>query len=205
MRRAWKEFFLFPDILILSLAFPVLVVSGFLVSGTGRAWLGIPVGALLFSAMEYATHRFVFHMSPPKHPVLFKLLRRLHYDHHERPDDLKLLFLPIWYSGPQLILVGAVTLWLTDSWGWALLLTAGSVLGLLHYEWTHYVAHRPVRPITKWGRRLKRQHLLHHFKNERYWFGVTHSVCDRLFGTFPDEKEVQTSATARKLTGEKSG
>ena len=29
------------------------------------------------------------------------MLRRLHYDHHVYPDDLKLLFLPVWFSIPS--------------------------------------------------------------------------------------------------------
>jgi hypothetical protein len=43
---------------------------------------------------------------------------------------------------------------------------------------------------------------LHHFKNERYWFGVTSIVGDRVIGTLPDQREVPRSPTARTLRGE---
>ena len=42
-----------------------------------------------------------------------------------------------------------------------------------YYEWVHYVAHVPFRPLTPVGRYMKKYHLWHHFKNERRWFGVT--------------------------------
>ena len=44
---------------------------------------------------------FLFHLKPPKNVFLLKMLRRLHYDHHVYPDDLKLLFLPVWFSIPS--------------------------------------------------------------------------------------------------------
>jgi 4-hydroxysphinganine ceramide fatty acyl 2-hydroxylase len=199
MGKELKEFFFFPDIGLMSIVFIALSGAGLFQADSVWDWLAFPVGALLFAAFEYATHRFLFHLPPPKSRILLKLLRRLHYDHHERPDELKLLFLPVWYSGPQLALIAGIVYGITEDAGWSLLLTAGAVLGLLHYEWTHFVAHRPIRPLTGYGRKLKRQHLLHHFKNENYWFGVTHTVSDRLFGTLPDEKSVETSPTARKL------
>ena len=40
-----------------------------------------------------------------------------------------------------------------------------------------------------------RNHRLHHYKNEHYWFTVTSAgTADRLFGTYPDPETVPTSA-----------
>jgi sterol desaturase/sphingolipid hydroxylase (fatty acid hydroxylase superfamily) len=45
-----------------------------------------------------------------------------------------------------------------------------------------------------------RNHRLHHYKNEHYWFTVTSAgTADRLFGTYPDPASVQTSPTVRSL------
>jgi sterol desaturase/sphingolipid hydroxylase (fatty acid hydroxylase superfamily) len=45
-----------------------------------------------------------------------------------------------------------------------------------------------------------RNHRLHHYKNEHYWFGVaTPGTADRLLGTFPEQSEVETSPTVRAL------
>jgi hypothetical protein len=47
--------------------------------------------------------------------------------------------------------------------------------------------------------RLVKNHRRHHFKNERYWFGVTMLGGDRLLGTAPAAEAVATSPTARSL------
>jgi sterol desaturase/sphingolipid hydroxylase (fatty acid hydroxylase superfamily) len=199
MTKHLKEFFLFPDVLILCLA--LCAGLGWTVA-TFDAWapLAFLLGMLLFAVSEYVTHRFFFHLPPPRHPFLLRLLKRLHYDHHERPQERELLFLPIWYSGPQLLLVGVLAYLVTSSLDAAIHFLSGAMAYHLYYEWKHFVAHRPIRPLTPWGRKMKRLHLLHHFKNENYWFGVTEPVLDQWFGTFPDEDKVELSPTARKLS-----
>lgn len=171
-------------------------------AGESRIWLAAVLGCLLFAVSEYVTHRFFFHLKPPKNPVLLQLLKRLHYDHHEDPNNLKLLFLPVWYTAPQFLLVGFIAFFITGHLYLTIAFITGAMGYQLYYEWKHYVAHRPIKPITPWGRMLKRYHLLHHFKSEHYWYGVTNPVMDRLLGTMKEEKEVETSQTARKLVGE---
>ena len=54
------------------------------------------------------------------------------------------------------------------------------------YEWTHYLVHSDYRPRSRWYRSVWRNHRLHHYKNEHYWFTVTSAgTADRLFGTYP--------------------
>jgi sterol desaturase/sphingolipid hydroxylase (fatty acid hydroxylase superfamily) len=43
---------------------------------------------------------------------------------------------------------------------------------------------------------------LHHFKNEHYWHGITSTIADRVLGTFPDQREVPRSKTARTLAAD---
>ena len=73
------------------------------------------------------------------------------------------------------------------------------MLGLIHYEWVHYVAHIPYRPVTRFGRWMKKYHLWHHFKNEHYWFGVSNPVLDAVHRTYRDPEAVPRSTTARVL------
>ncbi|WP_284240839.1 sterol desaturase family protein [Paenibacillus glycanilyticus] len=179
-------------------------------------WIGLLVGAvaetmswlslILFMAglvgfmlSEYLTHRFFFHLKAPTNPLFLKLLRRLHYDHHTDPHDLKLLFLPVWYSLPNLGFFAILFYLLVGSLGATFAFAAGLVAMLLIYEWKHYVAHRPIQPKTKFWKWNKRMHLLHHFKNENYWYGVSTPLVDVLFGTLKDEKDVPTSNTAKHL------
>jgi 4-hydroxysphinganine ceramide fatty acyl 2-hydroxylase len=201
--KVWLDFLLFPDIVIMGILF--LAGAAFTVSRLGHAltWVWLVFGMMVYAAGEYVTHRFLFHKSPPKNRLALKLLRRLHYDHHVRPDDLHLLFLPIWYSLPNIAAAGAIFYAAARRWDWTIVFITGLIGYLLYYEWKHYVAHRPLRPITPWGRWLKKLHLLHHYKNERYWYGVTNPALDRLLGTWAEEAAVDKSETARNL--EKNG
>ena len=63
----------------------------------------------------------------------------------------------------------------------------------------HYLVHTRYTPRSARYQRLWRNHRLHHFKNEHYWFGVTMLSADRLLRTAPDPESVERSETARTL------
>jgi sterol desaturase/sphingolipid hydroxylase (fatty acid hydroxylase superfamily) len=199
MRGYYREFFLFPDISVL-----VVLILG---SMGVLLWKGITwgvfgvfaLGMLVFMFSEYLTHRFVFHLKPPKTPFLLKMLKRLHYDHHTHPNDLHLLFLPLWYSLPNLSVLAIIFYLIAGSWWLTLAFASGLMTMLFLYEWKHYIAHRPIKPRTKFGKWVKKTHILHHFKNENFWYGVSTPFVDVLFGTLKNEKEVETSKTAKDL------
>jgi Sterol desaturase len=195
----YRSFFAHPDIVIMA---GVLIVLAAVVGIRELTWLNIAVfliGMAAFMLSEYMTHRFLFHLKAPKNALVLKILKRLHYDHHTDPNDLKLLFLPVWYSLPNLAVFTALFYVVTGLLNAAFAFGAGLVCMLLIYEWKHYIAHRPIQPKTKLGRWNKRMHLLHHYKNENYWYGVSTPFVDVLFGTLKDEKMVPTSATVKDL------
>ena len=73
---------------------------------------------------------------------------------------------------------------------------------MLGYEWVHYLVHSDYRPRSRAFRSVWRNHRLHHYKNEHYWFTVTSAgTVDRLFGTYPDAADVETSPTVKALHG----
>jgi sterol desaturase/sphingolipid hydroxylase (fatty acid hydroxylase superfamily) len=130
---------------------------------------------------------------------MLNLIKRLHYDHHLYPDDLKLLFLPLWYSLPNLMILSGIFYLIYPFALPMIAFSIGLIVMLLGYEWKHYIAHRPIKPKSKFGKWLKKTHILHHFKNENYWFGVSNPLFDYVFGTIKDEKQIETSATAKFL------
>lgn len=68
------------------------------------------------------------------------------------------------------------------------------------YEWTHYLIHSDYRPRSRMYKAVWRNHRLHHYKNEHYWFTVTTAgTADRLLRTCPDPGDVATSPTAKNL------
>ena len=86
--------------------------------------------------------------------------------HHAEPNRLDLLFLPIWFLA-ALLAASAALFWLVFGAYAVASLVFGVGLAILHYEWTHYLAHIPYQPHTAWGRYIKRYHLRHHFISEK--------------------------------------
>ncbi|SDX48108.1 Fatty acid hydroxylase superfamily protein [Marininema mesophilum] len=201
-RQYYKEFFTFPDIVVMNTIMFVGLVVIIPSLSRGFVWVAIVAGMIGYAMSEYLIHRFLFHLKPPSNPNFLRLLKRLHYDHHVDPDDLKLLFLPIWYSIPLITLTSAIFYGVTRDGILTVAFSVGVVGYLLYYEWKHYIAHRPLKPWTPWGRYMKKMHLWHHFKNEKYWYGVTHPLLDKAMGTYPSEKETKRSTTVRNLEGD---
>ncbi|MUL79891.1 sterol desaturase family protein [Mycolicibacterium sp. CBMA 226] len=179
------------------------------VGGISLADLWAPlVLALLFPFVEWVIHVFILHWRPRKlgRITVDTLVARDHRRHHANPRDIDLVFIPT----PTLPwLIAAIV---------ALPLGIGAVLGapvsatlsfivvesliLMGYEWTHYLVHTDYKPRHGLYKAVWRNHRLHHFKNEHYWFSVTTSgTSDRVLGTYPDPASVETSRTAKNLHG----
>ena len=68
------------------------------------------------------------------------------------------------------------------------------------YELCHCMQHLRVNPKSKFLRRIKRHHLLHHFHNEQGNFGITSLICDRLFcSVYSSGEKVPASQTVSNL------
>jgi len=157
-----------------------------------------------FPVLEWVVHVFVLHWRPRKIAgrTVDTELARDHRRHHADPRDIPLVFIP-WRSLVFVILgYFAISLLAFPRLGQGLsFMLALATLGLL-YEWTHYLIHSDYRPRSRAYKAVWRNHRLHHYKNEHYWFTVTTTAtADRLFGTYPDPGSVATSATAKNLHG----
>ncbi|HLS60456.1 MAG TPA: sterol desaturase family protein [Virgibacillus sp.] len=194
-----KEFFSIPDIIVMIVLFLGVMGYTFPYLLNWGTWLALAIGMGTYALSEYIIHRFVFHIDTPENPFLLKMIKRLHYDHHVDPTDLSLLFLPIWFSLPNFAILSGVFYLITGSFQLMIAFVTGVILYFLYYEWKHYIAHKPIQPLTPMGKKIKKAHLWHHFKNENYWFGVTHTTIDKTMGTFKDQKDVEKSETARNL------
>jgi hypothetical protein len=199
-----RDFLLHGSNTLLILA--ALLIAGFAGAGLYALFpLWMVAGVALFYLSEYGWHRFVFHAPPSPWAWLRYLQHRLHYDHHVDPSRLDLLFLPVWFVVPNLTITFLLAWAIIGGWQAALSLILGAVLGLIHYEWVHYIAHIPYKPHTSFGRWMKKYHLWHHFKNEHYWFGVSNPVLDVVHRTYKDPEAVPRSTTVRVLHPEMEG
>jgi fatty acid hydroxylase family protein len=162
------------------------------------------IGVMLavFPLVEWVIHVCVLHWRPRRVGKLKvdSLLARKHREHHADPRDVPLVFIP-WQTLVWLIpVVTAIGLLAFPSLGRGLtFLVVVGVLGL-GYEWTHHLIHTDYKPRTTLFRTVWRNHRLHHFKNEHYWFTVTTTgTADRVLGTCPDPATVANSPTAKAL------
>ncbi|MFB7371967.1 sterol desaturase family protein [Streptomyces sp. NPDC056222] len=159
---------------------------------------------LLFPLLEWLIHVFVLHWRPRKVAgvVLDTLLARKHREHHVDPRQVPLVFIP--WKALVWVIVGynAAALIAFPRLGQALTFMVTVAAAGLVYEWTHYLIHSDYRPRSRAYKAVWRNHRLHHYKNEHYWFTVTTTAsADRLLGTYPDPATVQTSPTAKNLHG----
>ncbi len=191
----------------------VALALGLRIAQDAWSWRDLVMVAGLIAVtpfVEWLIHVYMLH-APPFDMFgkrVEMLTAREHRTHHEAPGILDGVLLPVYG-----VLVFLPMIALVD---WGLSFPISLVLGgprlayattgvlvsftiLAAYEWTHFLIHTPYRPKRRYFKAVWRNHRLHHFKNERYWFGVTSTVGDRVIGTMPDQSSVPKSATARTL------
>ncbi|BCQ10701.1 fatty acid hydroxylase [Mycobacterium heckeshornense] len=157
---------------------------------------------MVFPFVEWAIHVFILHWRPRRIGKLTvdPLLACKHRQHHADPRIPALVFIPA--KALPWILAGAVAIAVLafPRIGLGLtFLTSAMALGL-GYEWTHHLIHTDYKPKTSAYHAIWRNHRLHHFKNEHYWFTITTSgTADRVLRTYPDPASVPTSPTAKNL------
>ena len=140
--------------------------------------------ALAYPLVWYGLHRWVLHCHWMfKVPALAAVWKRIHYDHHQDPNHLEVLFGALYTTLPTLLIVSALPGWLIGGTGGA---AAGFATGLLctcFYEFFHCIQHLAYKPRLQWLATMKVRHMEHHFHDETGNFGITNFVWDRLFGT----------------------
>lgn len=175
-----KEFVADQRILVVLTVFFINVVTFFATPHERGTWLALIIGFVLFYIVEYIVHRFILH------GVAQKLMPKAyegHHEHHTHPNDIEFLLTPNLYNIPSYIALIAITFLVTRNVHLTSAVFMLFSLGQLHYEWTHYISHRPIIPLTPWGKWMKKYHLLHHFKDPDAWYGVTNPSFDILAGT----------------------
>lgn len=168
---------------MVALALGLLAASHYLgVLTTGWPLLLLPI--VLAPFVEFGLHKYVLHWPlPAQDGWLRRRLLDLHHTHHAEPTRVDRLFWPWW--GLVGVLGGTYAAFMVLlGWRMALVPMAGSVAYFVFYEWVHFSHHNPrYQPRTRYGQRLKQAHMLHHFHNARFWYGITNDGADVLFRT----------------------
>ena len=144
------------------------------------------IGFFLWELVEYLLHRFVFHCEdalPDNGAALFAHFMA-HGIHHAFPMDRYRLVFPI-VPGYSLGIMLYSVYWLLFPSAYVRLLFAGTLIGYIQYDLTHYYLHHS-RPHFARFRELKTYHMLHHYRDPLNGYGITSKVFDKLFGTLLD-------------------
>ena len=204
---AAREFLRHPTPWLLAGALLAAVVARITVGDWQWSDAALPFVVLaVFPFFEWMIHVVVLHWKPRRIAgfTLDPMLARKHREHHVDPRIVKLIFIPLQSLFGALASALLVAFVLIPRTGLGLtFLVVLFTIGLV-YEWTHYLVHTDYKAKTALYRMIWRNHRLHHFKNEHYWFGVsTPGTADRVLGTYPDAQNVPTSPTAKNLHGQR--
>ncbi|MBW3657756.1 MAG: sterol desaturase family protein [Actinobacteria bacterium] len=202
--EAFADFTTWTSPRLIAPLFVVALLARLVVGDFSRVDLFLALGMIVGQPfVEWTAHIVLLHMKPLRigRFTFDPLFARKHREHHADPRDMRLTFLPT----TVILQLGAVAilsaLLLFPRLGLGLtFLTTISGIGLV-YEWTHYLVHSDYRPKRWLYRTLWRNHRLHHYKNENYWFSFTGTYPDALFRTAPDPTTVETSPTVRDILG----
>ncbi|GJL61381.1 MAG: fatty acid hydroxylase [Nitrospirales bacterium] len=140
---------------------------------------------LVYPAVWYLLHRFVLHgQFLYRSPITAALWKRIHYDHHQDPNNLRVLFGALYTTLPTVAIVTMTVGNLIGGYQGAAAAFAAGLGTTLVYEFCHCIQHLRYVPKSQFLRRIKRLHLLHHFHNENGNYGITNYFWDKLSGTF---------------------
>jgi sterol desaturase/sphingolipid hydroxylase (fatty acid hydroxylase superfamily) len=140
------------------------------------------IGLLTWTFTEYWAHRKLFHWIPDSN-----FGRRMHFIihgvHHEWPNDRYRLVLPPGASLALLPVIGGLSWLVLRSYGFGFL--SGFIVGYMTYDLLHYYIHH-FAPQHPWFKKLRRHHMIHHFKHEAQHrkFGVSSTLWDHVFRTY---------------------
>jgi hypothetical protein len=187
---------------LMGLAAGAAVVARILVGGFRWGDL-VVLGAILAIEpfAEWLLHVFVLHFRPRSIAGrrIDPLFARRHRMHHRDPRNIPLVFVPLPVLAGFFVTLAAISGLAFPDHRLGLSAFATMTTFLLGYEWSHYLIHSPYVPRSAAFRAVWRAHILHHYKNEQYWFGVTNPVADYVLRTHPAKDAVPTSPTARTL------
>jgi len=168
---------------------PVIVAMEWIGAANGVSALALVLltagGVAFWTLTEYWLHRLVFHWEPDNafgHRMHFII----HGIHHDHPNDKLRLVMPPAVSIPlaALFFFAFTLIFGTPA---AYPLFGGFIAGYLFYDYTHYYVHHFV-PRSDPGKRLREQHMRHHFQDHRFGYGVSSPIWDVVFRTLPRQR-----------------
>lgn len=150
----------------------------------------VAIAVLVYPLAWYVLHRWVLHSQWMwKHRWLAGTWKRIHYDHHQDPNHLEVLFGALHTTVPTIAAATAPFGYAIGGFGGMMAAFATGLLTTCFYEFCHCIQHLSYKPRNKFLAAMKARHMAHHFHDEKGNFGITNFLWDRLFGTFYERQE----------------
>ena len=161
----------------------------------------VAAASLAYPLFWYLIHRYILHSRWMwRHKWMASTWKRIHYDHHQDPNHLEVLFGALHTTLPTIALgvipigwgIGAA--W-DGSWtgpsafGAAAAALATGLLTTCFYEFVHCIQHLAYKPKSKRIAEMKKRHMAHHFHDEDGNYGITTFFWDKVFKTYYDRPE----------------
>ncbi len=171
------------------------IVGWALLPATPLRTAGAVVAALvIYPLVWHLLHQYVLHGQwMYRIKPLASTWKRIHYDHHQDPNHLEVLFGALHTTVPTILLATAPVGWLIGGanghWGGACAAFATGILTTCYYEFMHCIQHLSFKPKWKWVQFQKQRHNEHHYFDEDGNYGITNYAFDRLLGTYYEKKD----------------
>ncbi len=148
LRELWIAYFQYPAIIGYILLSAVAIGVWFARPATALqtvAAAGIIVA--LYPLVWYAIHRWVLHSRWMfKVPLLARTWKRIHYDHHQDPNHLEVLFGALHTTLPTIAVVSLPVGYAIGGIGGAAAALAAGLLTTCVYEFVHCIQHLAYKP-----------------------------------------------------------
>lgn len=170
-------------------------------AGTMQNVAAVVAAVVLYPLVWYVLHRWVLHSRWMfKSPLTSRTWKRIHYDHHQDPNHLEVLFGALYTTLPAIAAATIPVGWALGGFGAAMAAFSAGLLTTCFYEFCHCIQHLSYKPKNKMLAAMKARHMAHHFHDETGNFGITNFTWDKLFGTFYErEQRSQKSPTVFNL------
>lgn len=141
--------------------------------------LAFALGVFVWTLMEYLIHRFLFHI-PQTNRVFEAIYFYSHGIHHEAPNDATRLVMPPSASIP--LAIAFFYLFRAVGGIYYLPLFSGFITAYMGYDFIHFATHFFNWKFA-WFRKIKENHMRHHFLTNKYNFGLSSPLWDYVFFT----------------------
>ncbi len=191
LKELWVAYFQHPAIIAYLALALVSIAVWFEYPATGVQTLAAGGAILLaYPLVWYALHRWVLHSKWMfKVPMLASTWKRIHYDHHQDPNHLEVLFGALHTTLPTIAIVTMPLGYAIGGIGGGAAALAAGLLTTCVYEFVHCIQHLAYKPKWALVAQMKKRHMAHHFHDETGNFGITNYFWDRLLGTFYDRPQ----------------